>query len=516
MKTAAEGEADPTAKSAKRTPKTPVAGNLTTRRTVAETPAARRQQRPAKLICGGDGQPTTAAGPVVNEVAQAQAEQRARERAGQREHDPTLQMTDDEIISAQAKSSLVQRLVKAGENGGLKVEVRHGLALIATAEGKRVILPPSLWAHEAEHVAEFLMRHVVLKFGPFRELLTDGAPELTGKVIEKLFTMLQAQNPVPYRPQMIGLVERFHRTWKDCVAAYMATHYGEAITKMGRQLKSPNELLRETSVAESGEMTSYHRRLLQAMRSSHEIAERARARDQARQAKYYNLRTKQKRTLAPGDRVWMFRSPRGPTAYNLVHQRVGPMRVIEPAGYDNFLVEREDTDGDAERHFVHVSFLVTYYYPKTLLKQAAADIAEQVEHERDDEETASPVRATTAPINAATAVRGRKRGGTERDTTSSSSSSGPYGMQCESLPQTTSRDGSPLPSMIGFSRPTESWKLRWGKKACNGSVAQSGHTEAAAARIEWTDEEVHNKRRPMGAGYAGDEDESAGSDGGVP
>ncbi|KAE8950864.1 hypothetical protein PR001_g33973, partial [Phytophthora rubi] len=83
---------------------------------------------------------------------------------------------------------------------------------------------------------------------------------------------------------------------------------------------------------------------------------------------------------------------------------------IEPAGYDNFLVEREDTDGDAERHIVHVSFLVTYYYPKALLKQAAADIAEQVDHERADEETASPVRATMAQINAATAVRGRKPG----------------------------------------------------------------------------------------------------------
>ncbi|KAI9980565.1 hypothetical protein PInf_009865 [Phytophthora infestans] len=36
--------------------------------------------------------------------------------------------------------------------------------------------------------------------------------------------MLQAQqiNPVPYRPQMIGLVERFHRSWKDCVAIFMA------------------------------------------------------------------------------------------------------------------------------------------------------------------------------------------------------------------------------------------------------------------------------------------------------
>ncbi|KAE8910369.1 hypothetical protein PF002_g27313 [Phytophthora fragariae] len=281
------------------------------------------------------------------------------------------------------------------------------------------------------------MRQVVLKFGPFRELLTDGAPELTGKVIDKLVTMLQAQqvNPVPYRPQMIGLVERFHRTWKDCVATYMyeneqrdwdvwldfavyAYNSGQHTTvklspnelMMGRQLKSPNDLLRETSVAEADEMTSYHRRLLQAMRSSHEIAERARAREQARQAKYYNRRTKQKRTLSPGDRVWMFRPPRGPTASKFVHQWVGPMRVIEPAGYDNFLVEREDTDGDAERHIVHVSFLVTYYYLKELLKQAAADIAEQVDHERADEETASPVRATTDQINAATAGRGRKRG----------------------------------------------------------------------------------------------------------
>ncbi|KAE9021932.1 hypothetical protein PR001_g11782 [Phytophthora rubi] len=36
--------------------------------------------------------------------------------------------------------------------------------------------------------------------------------------------MLQAQqiNPVPNRPQMIGLVERFHCTWKGCIATYMS------------------------------------------------------------------------------------------------------------------------------------------------------------------------------------------------------------------------------------------------------------------------------------------------------
>ncbi|KAE8974448.1 hypothetical protein PR001_g25988 [Phytophthora rubi] len=53
--------------------------------------------------------------------------------------------------------------------------------------------------HTAERVAEFLMKSVVLKFGVFRELLTDGAPELTGKAIEQLVLMLQAEqiNPVP-------------------------------------------------------------------------------------------------------------------------------------------------------------------------------------------------------------------------------------------------------------------------------------------------------------------------------
>ncbi|KAE9008012.1 hypothetical protein PR001_g16815 [Phytophthora rubi] len=136
--------------------------------------------------------------------------------------------------------------------------------------------------HTAESVADFLMRHVVLRFGPFRELMTDGAPELTGKAIEQLVLMLQSQqtNPVPYRPQLIGLVERFHRTWKDCVSTYMqkdsqndwepwvafavyaynsGRHSTVALTPnelmMGRKLRTPNDLLSRASVAEAGGLT---------------------------------------------------------------------------------------------------------------------------------------------------------------------------------------------------------------------------------------------------------------------
>lgn len=69
--------------------------------------------------------------------------------------------------------------------------------------------------HTAENVAAFIMKEVVLVFGALRELLTEGALELTGASGRALVSMLQAQqiSIFPHRLQMIGLVERFHRTW---------------------------------------------------------------------------------------------------------------------------------------------------------------------------------------------------------------------------------------------------------------------------------------------------------------
>jgi len=60
----------------------------------------------------------------------------------------------------------------------------------------------------------YVLKRVVLVHGPLRELVMDGAPELNGKVVEELVALLQARQttPVPYRPALLGLVERFHRT----------------------------------------------------------------------------------------------------------------------------------------------------------------------------------------------------------------------------------------------------------------------------------------------------------------
>ncbi|GMF52809.1 unnamed protein product [Phytophthora fragariaefolia] len=42
-------------------------------------------------------------------------------------------------------------------------------------------------------------------------------------MIAELLGLLQAKRstPVPYRPKLLGLVERFHRTWKDMGSLYI-------------------------------------------------------------------------------------------------------------------------------------------------------------------------------------------------------------------------------------------------------------------------------------------------------
>ncbi|GMF59665.1 unnamed protein product [Phytophthora fragariaefolia] len=274
----------------------------------------------------------------------------------------TLQLTDDDIAQAQKKSRLVQGLVEARnyewirgyqECGSRKVRPREVIPPLRSLRGgnvgdrwaldvadpfpvsevgqrymiaaveyvTRYAVATTVSEHTAEPVAGFLMKSVVLKFGAFRELLTDGTPELTGKAIDQLVIMLQAQqtNPVPYRPQLVGLVARFHQTWKDVVATYIqeakqcdrdvwadfavfAYNSGEYSTvklsphelMMGRKLRSPNALLRRVEVAEAGELAAYHERLLRAMKSRHRGAKEARRRQPESQAKYYNRKARQR------------------------------------------------------------------------------------------------------------------------------------------------------------------------------------------------------------------------------
>ncbi|KAE8957063.1 hypothetical protein PR001_g31505, partial [Phytophthora rubi] len=161
--------------------------------------------------------------------------------------------------------------------GPLPVTGRGNRYVVAAVEyATRYAVAVAVPTHTAKDIARFVMERVVLIYGPLRELLMDGAPELNGHVIEELVGLLQARQvtPVPYRPALLGLVERFHRTWKDMVSMYVSenqtdwddwlpcaayayngsrhstTGYSPNELLMGRRLRAPNELLRASGVTQ--------------------------------------------------------------------------------------------------------------------------------------------------------------------------------------------------------------------------------------------------------------------------
>ncbi|OWY99516.1 hypothetical protein PHMEG_00029469 [Phytophthora megakarya] len=289
------------------------------------------------------------------------------------------------------------RNVAAVKRGREKCDGGQRYALAVVEYVTRCVVVAAVTQHTAESVARYLMKHVVLRFGPFREQLTDGALELTGYVIEKLETQLRAEQttPVPYHPQMIGLVERFHPVYAYNPGRHSTVELSPNELMMSRRLRMSNDLLRGTELTEVSDLSACHKELLAAMKSSHECAERARRKEQERQAKYYNQRNvRNKKSFKKGDRVWMYRPPRGAKATKFMHAWIGPMKIVDEIGYENYLIEREDEENH-EQLIAHVSFLFTYHYPATLLQRAADDIAAQLEHEAQSDEQAGVAPART-------------------------------------------------------------------------------------------------------------------------
>ncbi|OWZ09357.1 hypothetical protein PHMEG_00017949 [Phytophthora megakarya] len=168
-----------------------------------------------------------------------------------------------------------------------------------------------------------------------------------------------------------------------------------------------------------------------------------------------------KRDFEPGDRVWMVRPPRGPKAFKFVHQWLGPLRVIEDAGYKNFLVEREDDGENHEQLIAHVSFLATYRQPMVLLDAVAKALEEQLENEDasgrtdEDDETADPVvRASAAPVNTVVPGHSTKRRVTAMAREIASNVDGQYVLEYQLRLMRTGREA-------GHRDNTNTYERRW-------------------------------------------------------
>ena len=108
--------------------------------------------------------------------------------------------------------------------GHLPITPRGNRYVVVAVEYlSRWVIAVPIKTKDADGIARVLLESVVFQFGPFKELLTDNASELVGSVVASLVTLLQAKQsvPVPYRPNLMGLAERFNRTWKDMVSMYL-------------------------------------------------------------------------------------------------------------------------------------------------------------------------------------------------------------------------------------------------------------------------------------------------------
>ncbi|GMF41645.1 unnamed protein product [Phytophthora fragariaefolia] len=148
---------------------------------------------------------------------------------------------------------------------------------------------------------------------------------------------------------------------------------------------------------------------------------------------------------------------------------------IEPAGYDNFLLEREDTNGEPERFIEHESFIVTYHYPTTVLERIATDRVSQLENE-----DASKRRAISTTRAAERAAWKFDDGGDEirPDTTCWNTIYDPHGLVANEAAQMQAMDDDRYPrtNMAIYSMPTESWKTVDLEKACNRLLARTAET----------------------------------------
>ncbi|GMF29461.1 unnamed protein product [Phytophthora fragariaefolia] len=182
--------------------------------------------------------------------------------------------------------------------GPLPQTIHGNKYVIAAVEyTTRYAVAVAVTQHDAKMIAKFLMEKVVLVYGPMREIMMDGAREFGSKAIVELLNLMQARQstPVPYRPNLLGLVERFHRTWKDMVSLYIneeqddwddfvpcalyaynssphATHgYQPNELMFGRKLRTPAELLRRSRLVHPRQnLEAYHEVLLKDLKTAQE------------------------------------------------------------------------------------------------------------------------------------------------------------------------------------------------------------------------------------------------------
>ncbi|GMF58780.1 unnamed protein product [Phytophthora fragariaefolia] len=259
--------------------------------------------------------------------------------------------------------------------GPLPVTAAGNRCVIAAVEyTTRYAVAVAVSEHTAKEIARFPMDKAVIVFGPMRETMVDGAMEFGSKATAELLELMQVKQstPVPYRPKLLGFVERFHQIWKDIVSLYVdegqddwddflpsalyvynssrhSTHgYQQNELMICRKLRTPAELLRRSRLAHPHKtLQEYHEILILDLAKARELAAVALQKEQACQAMYHNQRNVRNRSeFRPGQLVWLLLSDAPARADGQRHSSRHPRRAVAAADLDS----DNDDDGGTGLH----------------------------------------------------------------------------------------------------------------------------------------------------------------------
>jgi hypothetical protein len=211
---------------------------------------------------------------------------------------------------------------------------------------------------EAETIARVLIDEVVTVFGSPGSILTDCAPNFTGKIMSHLSKLLRISkiNTTAFRPQSNGSIERSHAVITEYLchficheqndrdtllptAAFMnnttphtGTRYCPFESVFGRKPSVPGLLRRRPSFPNYDERDDYVSCPKERLRYRHEVARKALINSKEVTKRYYGEKENAV-TFREGDLVLLLQEHvRRGRSKNLSSPWIGPYTVVEVAG----------------------------------------------------------------------------------------------------------------------------------------------------------------------------------------
>jgi hypothetical protein len=220
---------------------------------------------------------------------------------------------------------------------------------------------------ECKTISDALWSHWIMLFGVPLEIQSDQGTEFTGDYLKRITDRLQIDHNIsaPFKPSSQGLVERFNRTLKDILTAFVndqpgtwdlhlptalfayntslspVTGFTPFFIMFGRQARLPSSLLTGDYNDQFHDYTQYGSLLTTHLRNAHDIV-RARLAEYAIQMKSrWDSKVTNFEPFKIGDRVKMYNPQMAtkqgelPNSHKLKSKWQGPYTVIDVAVNEN-------------------------------------------------------------------------------------------------------------------------------------------------------------------------------------